>query len=144
MRASTRRLAKAVARVVTRPATIAMAIAVAGGGGSSAIAYPLYGSEERGIGRLEAARLAHEGIIPGREKVTGELLSVDEVDLRLLDRKDIDLPAPDANALARLARRLLRAVISSRAHAGARERGNRSIDSSHSARISCPHFSAIR
>jgi len=87
MKAGTRRLATAVAMAM------AMAIAVAG---SSAVAYPLYGSEDRGIGRLEAARLAHEGIIPGREKVTGELLSVDEVDLRLLGHKDIDLPAPDA------------------------------------------------
>jgi hypothetical protein len=39
-----------------------------------AAGYPLYGSEERGILRLQQARLAHEGIIPGRQKVAGELL----------------------------------------------------------------------
>lgn len=72
----------------------ALALAVAMGC-TSANAYPLYGSEDRGIGRLEAARLAHEGIIPGREKVSGELLNVDDVDLRLRDRRDMALPKPD-------------------------------------------------
>jgi len=57
-------------------------------------AYPLYGSEDTGIRRLEQARLAHEGVIDGRQKVSGELLSVEEVDLRLLDRPDLELPAP--------------------------------------------------
>ena len=51
-------------------------------------AYPLYGSEDRGIGRLEQARLAHEGVIPGRKKISGELLSLEQVDLRMLDQKD--------------------------------------------------------
>jgi len=58
-------------------------------------AYPLYGSEDRGIGRLEQARLAHEGVIPGRKKISGELLSLDQVDLRLLKYKDLELPSPD-------------------------------------------------
>ncbi|MEE8343127.1 MAG: hypothetical protein V3R51_04930 [Gammaproteobacteria bacterium] len=58
-------------------------------------AYPLYGSEDRGIGRLEQARLAHEGVIPGRKKISGELLSLEQVDLRMLDRKDFKLPKPD-------------------------------------------------
>ena len=46
-----------------------------------AIGYPLYGSEERGILRLQQARLAHEGSIPGRQKVSGELLPLEAVDL---------------------------------------------------------------
>jgi hypothetical protein len=57
--------------------------------------YPLYGSEERGILRLQQARLAHEGIIPGRQKLSGELLPLEAVDLRLLQAKQLKLPAPD-------------------------------------------------
>ena len=60
-----------------------------------AAAYPLYGSEDSGIRRLEQARLAHEGEIEGRQKVAGELLSVDQVELRLLDHRDLELPPPD-------------------------------------------------
>jgi hypothetical protein len=57
--------------------------------------YPLYGSEERGILRLQQARLAHEGIIPGRQKLPGELLPLASVDLRLLQARQLELPAPD-------------------------------------------------
>ncbi len=58
--------------------------------------YPLYGSEDTGIGRLEEARLGHEGLIEGgRQKVPGELLTLEQVDLRLLARKDMDVPHPD-------------------------------------------------
>jgi len=57
--------------------------------------YPLYGSEDRGILRLQQARLAHEGSIPGRQKVAGELLPLDAVDLRLLQVPVLELPAPD-------------------------------------------------
>ena len=61
----------------------------------AAQAYPLYGSEGTGIGRLEQARLAHEGKIKGKKKVYGELLSAEQVDIRLADRKDMELPPPD-------------------------------------------------
>ena len=57
--------------------------------------YPLYGSEERGILRLQQARLAHEGIIPGRQKQSGELLPLEAVDLRLIQATQLKLPAPD-------------------------------------------------
>ena len=60
-----------------------------------AVGYPLYGSEERGILRLQQARLAHEGIIPGRQKVAGELLPLDAVDLRLQQAQQLELPPPD-------------------------------------------------
>jgi hypothetical protein len=60
-----------------------------------AIGYPLYGSEERGILRLQQARLAHEGSIPGRQKVPGELLPLEAVDLRLLKARQLELPEPD-------------------------------------------------
>ncbi len=64
--------------------------------------YPLYGSEERGILRLQQARLAHEGIIPGRQKPPGELLSLEAVDLRLLHARQLELPAPDPGFNAEL------------------------------------------
>ena len=60
-----------------------------------ASAYPLDGYKETGIRRVEGARLANEGIIPGRKQPAGALLSTDEVDLRLLDYRDMELPAPD-------------------------------------------------
>ena len=65
---------------------------------TAAQAYPLYGSEDTGINRLEQARLAHEGVIKGRKKVSGELLSVDQVDLRLLGQKDLVLRMTESRA----------------------------------------------
>jgi hypothetical protein len=58
-------------------------------------AYPLDGYPETGIRRVEGARLANEGIVPGRKQPAGALLSTAEVDLRLLDYPDLELPAPD-------------------------------------------------
>lgn len=58
--------------------------------------YPLYGSEELGIRRLEAARLAHEGVIPGSKRPAGELLSLEQVDLRLVEYPELELPVADA------------------------------------------------
>jgi hypothetical protein len=67
-----------------------------------ATGYPLYGSEERGILRLQQARLAHEGSIPGRQKPAGELLPLEAVDLRLLRARQLELPAPDPGFSAEL------------------------------------------
>jgi len=64
--------------------------------------YPLYGSEERGILRLQQARLAHEGVIPGRQKPAGELLPLQATDLRLLQARQLELPAPDPGFTAEL------------------------------------------
>ena len=58
-------------------------------------AYPLDGYKETGIRRVEGARMANEGIVPGRKQPAGALLSTEEVDLRLLDYQDMDLPTPD-------------------------------------------------
>jgi hypothetical protein len=58
-------------------------------------AYPLDGYAETGIRRVEAARLANAGIIPGSKQPPGALLPTAQVDLRLLDHKDLELPAPD-------------------------------------------------
>jgi hypothetical protein len=75
---------------VLTPLTLALL-----GWSSLTAGYPLYGSEDRGILRLQQARLAHEGSIPGRQKHPGELLPLEAVDLRLLQAKDLQLPAPD-------------------------------------------------
>ncbi len=68
----------------------------------SAVGYPLYGSEFTGIRRLEQARLAHEGKIPGRKRVPGELLPVQQVDIRLTGRPDMVLPPPDPELTAKV------------------------------------------
>ncbi len=65
-------------------------------------AYPIYGSEDRGIRRLEEARLAQAGEVSGRQKVAGALLTLEQVDLRLLDRRDLELPRPDPDLTRRL------------------------------------------
>ena len=70
--------------------------------GFDAAAYPIYGSEDTGIHRLEQARLAHEGKIEGSQKMSGELLSVEQVDLRLLEHKSLELPTPDADFTAQV------------------------------------------
>lgn len=61
----------------------------------AALAYPIYGSEDTGIRRLEEARLADQGRIKGRKRLPGERLSVDQVRLRLLNHRDFTLPPPD-------------------------------------------------
>jgi len=58
-------------------------------------AYPLDGYESTGIGRLEAQRLVQEGKQPGRKRPSGELLPLDQVNLRLLDQPDFQLPKAD-------------------------------------------------
>jgi hypothetical protein len=75
-------------------ATLALALAIAGTVRLNA--YPLDGYAETGIRRVEAARLASAGIIPGPKQPPGALLTTAQVDLRLLDHKDLELPAPDA------------------------------------------------
>ncbi|MGK0168705.1 MAG: hypothetical protein ACI9W2_000423 [Gammaproteobacteria bacterium] len=65
-------------------------------------AYPLYGSEDRGIGRLEQARLAHEGKIPGRKRISGEILSLDQVDLRMTGQSTWEIPASDPKFSAKI------------------------------------------
>ena len=57
--------------------------------------YPLDGFPETGIRRIEAARLAVLGKMRGRPQPPGALLPTRLVDLRLLDRKDMELPDPD-------------------------------------------------
>jgi hypothetical protein len=76
------------------------------GGAGTTHAYPVYGSEDTGIRRLEGARLTQEGEVRGRRLVSGATLSRDQVELHLLGRRDMDLPTPDREFTAEL-RRLL-------------------------------------
>ncbi len=66
------------------------------------VAYPLDAYPTTGIRRIEAARLAVLGKMRGRRQPPGALLPASLVDLRLLDRPDLVLPAPDPEFSARL------------------------------------------
>ena len=59
------------------------------------LTYPLDAYPETGIRRLEAARLAVFGKMPGRLQPAGALLPTVMVDLRLLEHPDFKLPDPD-------------------------------------------------
>ena len=65
-------------------------------------AYPLDGYPETGIRRVEGARMAHEGIVSGSKQPAGALLSTEQVDLRLLDHSDMELPEPDPKFTAEI------------------------------------------
>jgi hypothetical protein len=65
-------------------------------------AYPIDGYADTGIRRVEGARLANEGLAKGGKQPPGALLTTEQVDLRLLDHKDMDLPAPDPAFTAEL------------------------------------------
>jgi len=66
------------------------------------VAYPLDAYPATGIRRIEAARLAVLGEMRGRRQPPGALLPTQLVGLRLLDRPDLVLPAPDPEFTARL------------------------------------------
>jgi hypothetical protein len=59
-------------------------------------AYPLDGSAQTGIARLEGYFLAQQGDVPGPRQPPGALLSTEAVDLRLMGARDLTLPEPDA------------------------------------------------
>jgi hypothetical protein len=71
-----------------------------------ASAYPLDGYASTGIYRLEAQRLVQVGKATGTKRPAGELLPLERVQLRLLDRPDWSLPAPDPGLTAELKRLL--------------------------------------
>ena len=58
-------------------------------------AYPIDGYAETGIRRVEEVRLVEEGTIGGKKQPPGALLPTAQVDLRMLNQRDMDLPAPD-------------------------------------------------
>ncbi|HSF14355.1 MAG TPA: serine hydrolase [Vicinamibacteria bacterium] len=64
--------------------------------------YPLDGYERTGIRRLLAIQLVEKGELSGSKQPEGALLSLSDVDLRLLDRPDLALPAPDPDFTRRV------------------------------------------
>jgi len=58
-------------------------------------AFPIDGYAETGIRRVEGVRLVEEGTIGGKKQPPGALLPTAAVDLRMLNYRDMDLPAPD-------------------------------------------------
>jgi len=80
---------------MTHNASIGLALALGSITPALTQAYPLDGYAETGIRRLEASRLAHEGVIEGPKQPPGALLPSDQVDLRLLDYPTLELPVAD-------------------------------------------------
>jgi hypothetical protein len=66
------------------------------------LAYPLDGYEETGIRRVEGARLANEGLAQGDKQPPGALLTTEQVDIRLLDYPDVELPPADPAFTAKI------------------------------------------
>ena len=62
---------------------------------STVQAYPIDGYEDTGIRRVEGVRMVEEGTIPGSKQPPGATLATAQVDLRLLDHRDMNLPDPD-------------------------------------------------
>lgn len=58
-------------------------------------AYPIDGYAETGIARLEAYRLAQQGEVKGNYLPSGALLKSEQIQLRLRDHPDLDIPPPD-------------------------------------------------
>jgi hypothetical protein len=65
-------------------------------------AYPLDGYVYTGIARVEAYRLAMEGKVRAPKQPPGALLSIDQVDIRLAAKSDLEIPPPDADFGARI------------------------------------------
>ncbi len=64
--------------------------------------YPLDGYAYTGIARLEAYRLAMEGKVRAPKQPRGALLSIDQVDLRLQTRTELEIPPTDAGFVAQV------------------------------------------
>jgi hypothetical protein len=60
-----------------------------------ALGYPLDAYEETGMLRLEAYRLSQTGEVKGRLLPPGAQLESEDIELRLIDRPDFEIPAPD-------------------------------------------------
>ncbi|MBW2411928.1 MAG: serine hydrolase [Deltaproteobacteria bacterium] len=71
-------------------------------GSSIGWTYPLNGYPDTGILRLEGFRLAQEGKVRGIRLYSGGLLQLEQVDLRLVDRQDDLIPAPDPEFTAQV------------------------------------------
>jgi len=60
-----------------------------------ALGYPMDAYEQTGMLRLEAYRLAQTGEVKGRMLPPGGRLGIDDIQLRLIDHPDFEIPAPD-------------------------------------------------
>lgn len=89
---------------ISRIVHASMAILAAGmlGAARPSGAYPLDGFRETGITRLEAYRLAQDHLLNTRSLYDGALLPTQDIELRLLDRPDFELPPPDPEFTASL------------------------------------------
>ena len=83
---------KQIMSALAIPAVVTLTLLAAS---TPALAYPLDGYEETGIRRVEGARLANEGLATGGTQPPGALLTTEQVDLRLLQHKDLTLPKAD-------------------------------------------------
>jgi len=80
----------------------ALALPVLGLAPAALQGYPLDGYQETGIRRVEGARLVQEGVLAGRKQPPGALLGTGEVDLRLLQHRELRLPEPDPGFTAQV------------------------------------------
>ena len=64
--------------------------------------YPLDGYPSTGIIRLEGFRLAQNGTVRGRQLPAGALLNLEQVDLRMPDQADFQIPAADPEFTAKV------------------------------------------
>jgi Beta-lactamase enzyme family len=69
---------------------------------ASVASYPMDGYEYTGIKRLEQARLTQDGTLKGPPQPRGGTLPLDQVDIRLGDRPDFQIPAPDPDFTGKL------------------------------------------
>lgn len=69
---------------------------------TTAGSYPMDGYDYTGIKRLEQARLTQEGKLAGKPQPSGGTLPLEQVDIRLRDRPDFEIPAPDPEFTRRL------------------------------------------
>jgi hypothetical protein len=81
-------------------------------GSATALGYPLDGYEDTGIRRVEGSRLANQGQALGGFQPPGGQLTTEQVDIRLMDRPDLQLPAADPGFT-----RQLRALLGDHANA---------------------------
>ncbi len=71
-------------------------------GAATVDAYPLDGYEYTGISRLEGFRLAQEGKVRGQKVPVGAMLTRQEVDIRLTDRKNFEIPPDNPKFLSQI------------------------------------------
>jgi hypothetical protein len=74
--------------------SLAIGFAAATLAAGAALAYPLDGYQETGIRRLEASRLANDGVVKDVKQPPGAMLGLKDVDLRLVGQT-FDLPPVD-------------------------------------------------